>query len=211
MTTVVYDGKVLAADSLTTVGNQIGHSKCAHCDEDSVGVLIRRTPKIVMAEKGEKYNDQKIIALAGAGLSKVSAGIIEFVLKGEDPETHVRNARKLGASFYKSSPTVVIILTDEEVFTLKLADGVITETSSPLGKFKAWGSGARAAEIGELMGFNAVNCVLLASLADPHTGGNITWVDGTIETPVLETLTATEAPLKKLRVKLKTLGKTKYI
>lgn len=162
MTTIVFDGHYLAADTRGTLGLGVGGHK-RHCTE--CGERIRHThvelEKIHIPEQKVIFEGEVVIAMAGAGSSKMCAFMIYLVETHAEPHIAVR---KFPINEHLENSTL-LILTEQNVYELTASGRLIKHTELPV----AIGTGALAAMLAVKEGANAMQAVRKAALVDPST------------------------------------------
>ena len=150
MTTIAWDGKTLASDSRSTVGDTI---------VDDV------TFKIVVA--GEKDNwticDMKVKAFAGAGSGAIPAELKDYLIAGIKRDTKLRKGFQFS----------VIAICERGGFELYKSDGVDYLEIQPLSPKRAMGTGANFALAAMLSGKDAFEAVEVAIKCDVYSGGSV--------------------------------------
>ena len=82
MTTIIYDGKTVTADSRSTsTVNQAKRYKCSSCGEHSE--MVNDTTKKISIGKG-KFRDEEISVIGGAGHTLAIKDAINYISNGGD-------------------------------------------------------------------------------------------------------------------------------
>lgn len=172
MTTAVFDGKYLAADTRVTSSIPEMHRSCPSCEKEickTHGVV----KKLAMPPSGKAFlNGQKIIAYAGAGSLK-SMRAYSRALDKSLPLEDVHNIIKIAGGMNDCS---VIVVTEQSCWLVTTYQALTVKevTEFPV----AIGSGLPLALFAcnylNMMAFGAVGA---ASMGDPSTGGDIHYVD----------------------------------
>jgi hypothetical protein len=190
MTTVCYDGKILAADSRATASTSSDKDyKCSHCGESAHHV--REDAVKIHGDFGAlKYRGELIYAMAGSGASTDIDKMVRLVKEGEDLDELYRisallsTGRVIEASF--------LVVTEQSVFRINYPDGKRKAEVTKDGRdIKiAIGSGTKAADVAmKIFGLNATEAVMCAAVVDKGTGGDIRWVDCTLPVGKKDALT----------------------
>lgn len=178
MTTCAYDGQHLAADSRSTSGSSSAKAyKCSSCGEHSTRVNDESIK--IYGDFGEKlYRKEKIIAMAGAGLSRDIEKAVNVVQKGEDLDEVYRVVQLVQVS--RVFDASFLIVTEKSVFHLanNRDSGKVEVKQFGRDAKIAIGSGAAAARFAmKALNMTAMEAVMAASLGDDGTGGDVRWVD----------------------------------
>lgn len=175
MTTVVFDGNVLASDSQSTrkaFGMSTMEDHCPSCDEGLKKVHSFRNK--VVCPRGASFNGEMVIAMAGAGEKPAIEGVIKAVSKGID----IKTAIDLVHTFSHSSMRcTVLVVCEKRVWKIRI-DGR-RPTVEEVTKFPvAIGTGANAALFAmRHLGFNAVGGVLAGIDVDESSGGAVNHIE----------------------------------
>jgi hypothetical protein len=194
MTTCVYDGKFLAADSRSTSGNSTNKPyKCVHCGEE--GARVNDECIKIYGDFGSRfYRKETIVAMAGAGSSRDIEKVVDIVRKGEDLD-EIYRVMELVREGTPAFSVSFLIVTDQAVYRLKNNPETRKLAVKRFNRDEkvAIGSGLLVAEFSmKALGLNAAQAVMAASVADDGTGGTLYWVD-------------CEQPVGKADTQLKTL------
>lgn len=187
MTTVVFDGTILATDSQTTA---TAEGSCPHCEE-KVHHLERDNPNKIRKPRNAKFKGYRIIAYASAGhvptiracdralFSEVDLQVAMEIFTGDNQTS---SNKKLSAD------CSILILTTGAWWQVEVHGGKVHiaqkyETDLPL----FLGSGTPAARLAiKRLGLNAIGAMAVAIDADTYTGGRIAYIDISEETPEIE-------------------------
>lgn len=150
MTTIAWDGNILAADSRATVGSTI------ISDSES---------KIVVNENNADWTvcGMKVIAFASAGSGSAPEELQTYLIDGITRNTEMRE----GLGF-----TLLVICTGAN-FEIYKSEGVKTIEIQPLRSKRAMGSGGDFALAAMLSGKDACDAVSIAKQCDVYTGGPV--------------------------------------
>lgn len=200
MTTIAWDGRVLAADSRSSTPEQRPHEGqldsnkriCFHCErpawtgrDDAMKMVV--LPKVTW--KGER-----ILAAASTG-SASSCDRIRDVMRMPpegltdlekiwDTYTKLAPRRIGGPAPFGSISAMFVVVTEKHLWVLDFESTSLTAYLEPRDKPFAKGSGRDAAMLAmTVMGANAAQAVWAARAIDPATGGAVRWMDTTVELP----------------------------
>lgn len=175
MTTIVFDGIILAADSQRNRTHDSDSFEGQHCRECSAPV--KRTAgfveKLFVPKKKTMFLGERIIALASYGSVAITSGLKDAILTGIDPE----EASRIYASFSASGRVFrsggVLILTKNHLWQAYLGQEGYELTG--ITKFPhVVGSGSPYARTAlEFVSPCAIEAVAVASHFDRATGGDI--------------------------------------
>lgn len=192
MTSVVYDGKTLAADSrITNTSGHVRKHTCTSCG-DHTEVVSDEAQKLHVNNDGKwTFRGEKIIGLAAAGASVFIGKIVDAIKSKEDIELIYKNYKVIdGTGGYSAS---FLIVTEKKVYKLATNNKAFDVEIFERNEFVAIGSGSKAAEMAfKLTNASAVELINMAMSVDDMTGGKIHYVDCTQETLSLKTF----SPLK---------------
>lgn len=200
MTTIAWDGRILAADSRSSTPEhrpyegQHDSSKriCFHCErpawtgrDDAVKLVV--LPKVTW--KGER------ILAAGSTGSAYSCDRIRDVMhrppegltdleKIWDTYTTLAPRRMAGVTPLGSISASFVVVTEKHLWVLDFEGISLTAYLEPRDQPFAKGSGRDAAMLAmTVMGANAAQAVWAARAIDPATGGPVRWMDTMVELP----------------------------
>lgn len=171
MTTVVYDGETLAADTQST--SKSDGTLCGRCGEDSVDRIRTNVRKIWLVKKRE---GNKILAWAGSGRLNYLDAIARAINNGIDPKTFLESLMPLVGPGSGINGNLLYITTEVPHRAYKISyEGRDVREEEITGKVTAIGSGTPAA-LGahQWLGANAVEMVAMAIDSDIYSGGNVT-------------------------------------
>lgn len=172
MTTIVFDGHYLAADTRYTLGldlptRQRGEALCPHCDQ-----RIKHTHsvacKIFVPNKKVMFKGSRIIATAGAGYDSISRFITELLFTHPEPFSMLFQLPKQ----LEKNSTKVLVLTEQKAYTINNFGNVTEVKKLPF----TMGSGAQAAELALKQGKNAMEAVIEASTVDESTNDQVDFI-----------------------------------
>lgn len=179
MTSVVYDGKVLAVDSRITI-NSPEHRKhvCTSCG-DHTGVVAEDAEKLHVNKDGKwKFRNEKIIAMAGAGSSLHIKKVVDVIKNNDDVEEAFKHFSMLNTN--GAMNFILLIVTEKQIYELEPATKTISVKTYNRGDKVFIGSGAKSAELAmALLGVGAAEAINLVMHVDKGTGGKIHSVDCT--------------------------------
>lgn len=184
MTTIVYDGKFLAADRLVSKRHL-----CRECHK-SESVPTRTKCKIHLMDR--KFRGSSIKAVSGAGDSTAIDKAVNFLRKGEDIEVVYANyfaVNETATPDVKNPHTgfTLLIVTDDCLYTFETNRFTFKVDKLELGQRISIGSGGQAAKtLVELFDIDAATAVLAASIVDTATGSEIDYVDTTVNRDLLK-------------------------
>lgn len=171
MTTIVYDGKVLVADGLSTTKNP--NAACKTCGTNATKERV----KIFTISSGAVFEGSKILALATFGAVKDSGLLTKMISLGIDFSAGVDLLRYyVGDHIFQPSGGVVI-LTETSAWEVVLGcNGRFVDIYKKeiVDLPYSVGSGSKAALTGmRFMGLDAVKAVMLAAEIDKSTGSHV--------------------------------------
>lgn len=182
MTTVAWDGKTLASDSLVTITDTNWDNSpqmCPECDHD-----LRRTHgvrvKIVDLRKSEIFvNGSRCLALGSSGgltALKIVKSLLEMCSNIKlSNELRFLDAVKSPLKKYTSEH---LLICEDKVIRLGITPSSETITDYPLDSKLSIGTGSSAALAAmKVFGGHAVDAVDLARFVDEYTGGAINCFD----------------------------------
>lgn len=175
MTTVVFDGKVLAADSKRRVVRKKKGDveNCSSCNEP-IYDTVKSAVKIKLAPEGVKYKGDVVVAVATIGSGNCSSGLQEALFNNFDLHDAVRYALAFtAANRFSAYEGGLVILTKKKLFEAIVSDSSLRVTE--ITKFPyAVGTGSQAALVAmNYMGFTAVESVMVAIDTDQYSGGDV--------------------------------------
>lgn len=169
MTTIVFDGKYLAADTRGILGLGAGSFK-RHCTECDSRIKHTHVPmeKIHVPSKKTIFEGEVVIAMAGAGSSNMAKFMIYMVETHPEP---LEAIRKLPKTTHQES-SAILILTEQNVYTLSTTGHLIKHMELPV----AIGTGSQAALLAVKEGANAMIAIRKASLVDDATNAKVDFI-----------------------------------
>jgi len=215
MTTIAWDGKVLAVDSRSSTpearqeasGDPKRTRICFHCErpawtgsDDAQKLAI--LPKVT-------WRGEKILAAASTGVARDCDRIRNVMYRPPEGQTEFE---KIWESYSSLAPRKIsgmqpfgaisahfVVVTETRLWVLEFDGGSLSSYLEPRGEPFAKGSGRDAAMLAmRIMGANAANAVWAARAIDPATGGPVKWVDTTeqlAEGKSVHSLQHEEAPM----------------
>ncbi len=168
MTTIVFDGHYLAADTRGTLGFASAHKR--HCPNCGLHIKHSHTElkKIHIPDKRLMFEGEVVIAMAGAGSSNMFNFMIYLVETHPEPNIAVK---KFPGTAHQEHATL-LILTEQNVYELTAGGRLIKHRELPV----AIGTGALAARLAIKEGSNAMDAVRKAALVDPGTNNVIDFI-----------------------------------
>lgn len=176
MTTVVYDGRYLAADSRATNRLHVTEQyKCAHCEEPLHGVADDSTKLMTYsATRQFKYQDQVILAAARWG-SQPATTFLRHLL---EVEMKTEMILRMMAPLKVNLSGGLLLLAEKHIHILTWNGTLFKTKQFDRQATHAQGSGAGAAKLMLKMGRDmAPTAVAAAAMADKGTGGDILVLD----------------------------------
>jgi hypothetical protein len=184
MTTLVFDGRIIAADSRSSMPEQKhAHEDsdvkriCLHC-EKSAWTGTDSMVKLVVGSKSQ-WEGERIIAAATAGTSK-DCNVLRSLLLLDHDIRRVWDARSILADKSESNSfsASMLVVTQTKLWSVEFRGSSIRSFEHPRNLPFAMGSGKDAALLAMTsFGANAVNAVWSARAIDPATGGPVRWFD----------------------------------
>jgi len=185
MTTIVFDGKILAADTRGTISAASTY-KCVKCD--TAANRCNDTKIKIAVDFKSKFKGETILAAAiseDAISEDAGAGekFFEFLKDGEDIEEIIRINKLLGKNQLRDFTLLIIATENNYKFDYYQTDLKIDKYDK--NKRLVLGSGARAALFSmEVFNCDAIKAVKAAMVVDNGTGGNIKFVDCSVVGPL---------------------------
>lgn len=168
MTTVVFDGVTLAADSQSNSHQSGKPHTCPHCVGE-LDVTHSHAEKITVPSRPVMFKRQKVVAWGAAGTLKAMQALGDALLNGIPlPTAHAmikKAAGQLGCSF--------LIVTEDSCWNV-VSNGEGVKVNEVTEFPVALGSGTPAALFaGKYLGWTAFGAVGAALYSDKFTGGSI--------------------------------------
>lgn len=196
MTTIAWDGKILAVDSRSSTPEQRPYEEqgepmrriCFHCERPA-WTGSDNADKLVVAPKSE-WKGERILAAATAGSSD-DCGRIRTLLRGRT-ELSLEKAWQGYAALQAPARTrmdrkfqaTVVLVTEKRLWVLDFSGIELRSYQEPRDVPFARGSGRDAAMLAmQVLGRTAVDAVWAARSIDPATGGPVRWFDTTAFSP----------------------------
>lgn len=177
MTTIVYDGNSLAADSRAT-GRPL--HICEHC-ENASPMRTNASKKIhTNFTATTLFRKERVIAVGGSGSVRELSGALELLRREIDIESVYKGLVSWqGATkrntFSDEVSFALLIVTEKTLFKFDMSHNTLLITRHVLSDKMAIGSGSKAALTWlSFPGINSALAVYGASLVDKGTGGDIT-------------------------------------
>lgn len=172
MTTVVFDGKMLAADTRCSHDNH-GGAACVKCGDRSDRVEDTFEKIFLYPPQSVKFQGEYVIASTGTGASSVVKALDNVVRKEFDLDTVGCLSRWLSGG---DATGTLVILTEQNLFTLRLDQKKFVVVKNE-GQTYCGGSGKNAAALTlKMMDGNAIEAVAAAAQVDVGTGGEIRYI-----------------------------------
>lgn len=173
MTTVVFDGTYLSADSKRSLRSR-GSFKCSECDSE-YDHTYNHTAKLEI-HKNVKFKDQAVIASAVCG--QVGVGNTLRLALNNHIDMNLAIKIMSGGGHGKLSTAVLVVLTDVSLWEVKYDDGL---TVKEITKFPyAVGTGGSAALLAiKALNKRAPEAVEQAITVDQFSGGTVHWTSRT--------------------------------
>lgn len=184
MTTVVYDGKFLAADRLVSKRHL-----CRECNKIET-LPIRTKRKIYQMDT--KFRGSYIKAVSGAGDSAAIDKAVSLLRKGEDIEVVYANYFAVNESESPDAKSThisftLLIITNDCLYTFETNRYSFKVDKKELSHKISIGSGSQAAmTLVQLFDIDAATAVLAASVVDTSTGSEIDYIDTTVDKDLLK-------------------------
>ena len=217
MTTIAWDGKVMAVDSRSSTPETRQEATsdpkrtriCFHCErpawtgsDDAQKLVI--LPKVT-------WRGEKILAAASTGSSRDCDRIRHVMQRPPEGQTEFE---KIWESYSSLAPRKIagmqpfgaisahfVVVTETRLWVLEFEGSSLSSYLEPRDVPFAKGSGRDAAMLAmRIMGANAANAVWAARAIDPATGGPVRWVDTTeqlVEGKTTRSLEHEEAPMSR--------------
>jgi hypothetical protein len=179
MTTVVFDGKILAADSRCTVFHNTTEEVCTNC-ATSANRTIKSYVKLRVPKKPVKFKGQTVAAVTGAGATDWTHGILHCIENELDIAATLTAMSMFVANTSRPrlvfSGRVMVVTVDGACWLLETEGNKLKETE--IKEFPiSIGSGSKAAMTAiKFMGLSPVEAVMVASDIDESTGGDVSWI-----------------------------------
>lgn len=181
MTTVAWDGQMLAADSRTTRTKSPSDTRnwtCTGCGTIQDKVVSDDTNKLCVGfDKDVKFRDERVFALASAGNAR-DCEQIEKVFRSKENFEDVWRHCVLARSMPAFAATTLVV-TENSVFKLEdeKSKNDLKVTRYEKTDQVAIGSGSKAAMAAMVVfGLDAVGAVLTATQVDDASGGAVHYV-----------------------------------
>ena len=180
MTTIVFDGKILAADTRGTISAASTY-KCVKCDTSAN--RCNDTKIKIAVDFKSKFKGETILAAAISGDAGAGEKFFEFLKDGEDIEEIIRINKLLGKNQLRDFTLLIIATENNYKFDYYQSDLKIEKYDK--NKRLVLGSGARAALFSmEVFNCDAIKAIKAAMVVDNGTGGNIKFVDCSVVGPL---------------------------
>lgn len=174
MTTVAWDGTVLATDTQTTLLPVRGSNVCTVCKEKSSHCEFNEGKLTVDFPLTSKFRGERVLAAALSGDHNLSVSIIEALKRNEDIELILSGATRM--NLLEESQLGLVIMTSSKVFILDVHYGVMEITDMSDKSFSI-GSGRSLARYLIVTGRSAKEAVAECIKWDDYTGGSVVWTN----------------------------------
>lgn len=183
MTTVVYDGNILAADSQSTKRQRSG-SHCPDCNTNLTSThRFRNKIRNGHSKKIIKFNDEVVKAWASAGNVPTILALDVAITNNVDIHVAVSmlNWGDKGEMHSHQVGCSTIIIGEKSVWKM-----IIDGQSLKIELVKEFpvivGSGSSVASLAiKRLGLNAIGALALAIDSDKYSGGNINYIDFSVD------------------------------
>lgn len=198
MTTIAWDGKILAVDSRSSTPEQRPDTDteprlariCFHCERPAWTGNDNAQKLIVLP--AVTWRGEKILAAAGTGSARDCdrlRRVMDYPPKGETELEKIWNnftalAPRRGpqGTMTELMDATLVVVTQQHLWVLSFMGTSLRSYLEPRDVPFAKGSGRDAAMLAmTIMGATAPNAVWAARAIDPATGGAVRWVDTTSE------------------------------
>lgn len=183
MTTVVYDGRYLVADTRVTSNTpQLEGICCPHCNTELDRTGYRERNKITIPQKALYLCGYKVLCFATIGRIDFTDLIKNILLRQHDVEEDLRMLlNQCGALNVPVGSAKVLVITDGGPIILDIRTGLkkVTKDKLPL----CLGSGADSAKTAIVLGTKISHVIGVVSKINRSTGKNFTYVDTHAEYP----------------------------
>lgn len=195
MTTISWDGRILAVDSRSSTPEQRPDTDteprlariCFHCERPAWSGSDN-AQKLIVAP-AVTWRGEKILAAAGTGSARDCdrlRRVMEYPPKGETELEKIWNnftalaPRRAPGSTTELMDATMVVVTEQHLWVLIFLNTSLRSYLEPRAVPFAKGSGRDAAMLAmTIMGATAPNAVWAARAIDPATGGAVRWVDTT--------------------------------
>ena len=150
MTTIAWDGEILASDSRSTSG---------------ITIVSESEKKVVKSETGELWRvlGNRVIAFACSGNASMPLELKSYLEVGLNFNTQMRESLSFSA----------IVICENQGWEIYKSEGSKDIDIQPLSPKRAIGSGADFATAALAMGKSSIDAVEVAILCDVYSGGDI--------------------------------------
>jgi len=172
MTTVAFDGKILAADTLAVHTNDDVDRFCLTCNTctEEVGADIS---KIHLYEKEVSYKGQTVIATARLGSAIVSKAMDTSLELGQLNEETLEIVFRFLQYRNEVCDATLAIWTRESFWVVRIIDGKFSVTEVTQFPWEGGSGGYVAMTAMKYMGLNATDALAIATDIDYHSGGPV--------------------------------------
>jgi hypothetical protein len=179
MTVIVFDGRYLAADSMSTYvrdGKPLQHH-CKTCKTETPRAETD-AQKIFLAPEGTFFGDREVMVMATAGAGPLACGMKTLLVAGDMMPRLGMIHEFWKAGRFPHDSSMLLVCKDNYVFKINFNNKELkiqgTDREWPL----LLGSGAEAAHMAlTLTGCKAYEAVAHSYKVSPHVGGPIKYVD----------------------------------
>jgi hypothetical protein len=196
MTTIVYDGTTLASDSQTTGSNpRMAKSSCPSCKSALTEThSFRNKIQVPKLRKTVMFHGEQVVAWASAGSLEVIQALDIALHNGIDVH-HAANMIGLAnhSSPVKGGPSCSTIIVGKTKTWLLNITGLKCNVKEVDKLPCVVGSGSSAARFAlNRLNLNAIGAVAAAMDSDTGSGGDINYIDCTVEDPAVQHYSWTE-------------------
>lgn len=208
MTTVFFDGQILAVDSMSTI-RKATNCLCKKCgtNASSLNQFSNKLRQPKWEGKPVKYpgTDDTILAVTGSGDGYLIDAVVEglsrgFPVKGTIAAVHTSKGSSHGGTLMDGC---IIVATTRGVFTYDIkSNGKVTAEKIT----EAFGSGsgkAVAILAYHYLNQNAIGAVAMATVSDPSSGGAVNYIDLGEENPTIKRWNPTQEDIDELFKEIK--------
>lgn len=203
MTTVFYDGQILAVDSMSTVTKSTT-CNCRECGANASTLVEHNNKLRVPTWEGKVVNypgsDHKVLAVTGSGdgylIDAVSEGIARGIpVRGLIPTIVTAFGRRHGGKVREST---IVIATTNGIYSYNVTSEGKTTWQKETGTFGI-GSGRGIAMLAyRYLNQNAIGAVAMATLTDKGSGGPINYIDLSDDEPTVKRWAPTKQEIEAL-------------
>jgi hypothetical protein len=179
MTTIVYHDNVLAADRRTKYFNSgvgtIKQTHCSVCNTQTEAITVNDN-KVVLITSGIALENDKVLAVAGAGGGIPIGKLIKLMQRGYGPDLIIDLADGMASDWLDSFD--MLFVCENSVRVLDYWGGNVNWKVYTRDQTVSLGQGHPAALLAiRHLGKDAVDAVKLAAIGDDCTGNGAVYVD----------------------------------